>query len=88
LLRAGRQSNLEAIIAVALVTGLRRDELLALRWSDVDLAARRLTVRRSLETVEGDAERAGYDRSLCYDPPGYGNDFLQESRARYRPPSE
>ena len=38
---------------MAIGTGLRRGELLALRWSDVNLDARRLTVRRSLETVNG-----------------------------------
>jgi integrase len=53
LLSAARGSELQAIIAVAIGTGLRRGELLALRWSDVNLDARRLTVRRSLETVKG-----------------------------------
>jgi integrase len=53
LLRAAHGSELQAIIAVAVGTGLRRGELLALRWPDVSLDARRLTVRRSLETVKG-----------------------------------
>jgi integrase len=53
LLRAAQGSELQPIIVVAVGTGLRRGELLALRWSDVNLDARRLTVRRSLETVEG-----------------------------------
>jgi integrase len=34
-------------LAVALHTGLRRGELLGLRWRDIDLQARRLTVARS-----------------------------------------
>jgi integrase len=37
------------IAVVALGTGMRRGELLALRWSDVDLDAGRLQVERSLE---------------------------------------
>ena len=53
LLVAARGSDLEQPIAVAVGTGLRRGELLGLRWSDVDLEARRLSVRRSVETVEG-----------------------------------
>ncbi len=53
LLRAAQGTELQAIIAVAIGTGLRRGELLALRWSDVDLDARRLHVRRSLETHKG-----------------------------------
>jgi integrase len=53
LLRAAQETDLQAIVAVAIGTGLRRGELLALRWSDVDLDQRRLAVRRSLETVKG-----------------------------------
>lgn len=34
---------------LALGTGMRRGEILALRWSDVDLGARRIHVRRSVE---------------------------------------
>jgi integrase len=36
------------MILLALRTGLRQGELLALRWSDVDLVAGRVTVRRSV----------------------------------------
>jgi integrase len=35
------------LVWLVMVTGLRRAELLALRWSDIDLAAGRLTVRRN-----------------------------------------
>jgi integrase len=34
---------------VAIHTGLRRDELLGLRWADTDLGAGTLTVRVSLD---------------------------------------
>lgn len=37
---------------IALFTGLRRGELLALRWTDIDLDGRTLYVRRSLELVK------------------------------------
>lgn len=53
LLKAAQGGDLQAVIAVAIGTGLRRGELLGLRWSDIDLVARRLTVRRSVETVKG-----------------------------------
>lgn len=46
-------TELEAPIVVALGTGLRRGELLGLRWTDVDLDDARLTVQRSLERVNG-----------------------------------
>jgi integrase len=40
----------EALYHVACKLGLRQGELLALRWSDVDLEAGRLTVERSVDT--------------------------------------
>ena len=42
-----------ALIRVALATGLRRGELCGLRWADVDLVERRLTVRRNRIVVGG-----------------------------------
>jgi integrase len=40
---------------LALATGLRRGELLGLRWQDVDLDAERLTVRQALVMLKGKA---------------------------------
>jgi integrase len=48
-LRALRGKSLYLIAALALATGMRRNELLALRWQDVDLDAARLRVELSLE---------------------------------------
>jgi len=50
---AAHEVDLQAPIAVAIGTGLRRGELLGLRWSDINLEARRLIVRRSVETIAG-----------------------------------
>ena len=44
-----RERSLYLIAAVALGTGMRRGELLALRWQDVDLDGAKLRVERSLE---------------------------------------
>ncbi len=41
--------DLEAPVAVALWTGLRQGELLALQWSDVDLSAHRVSVSATLQ---------------------------------------
>jgi integrase len=41
--------TMRPIIALALATGMRRGELLALRWQDVDLDGGRIKVERSLE---------------------------------------
>ncbi len=40
-------------IYLALATGLRRGELLALRWSDIDLDRRELRVRRTVREIPG-----------------------------------
>ena len=48
-----RGHRLEALFTVAVVTGLRQGELLGLRWSDVDMTAGTLTVRHSLQRVDG-----------------------------------
>src|ERR1700677_2060120 len=47
MLRAAEGSDLHTPIVVAVGTGLRRGELLGLRWSDIDLNEGRLTVKRS-----------------------------------------
>ncbi len=39
--------ELEALIQLALVTGMRRDELLALKWQDVDMEKRILSVQNA-----------------------------------------
>lgn len=49
LLDAAAGGPLEALLALAVTTGLRRGELLALRWRDVDLERRTLRVTGSLQ---------------------------------------
>jgi integrase len=45
--------RLEALYVLALTTGLRRGELLALRWDDIDLGSRQLHVLRAMQRVDG-----------------------------------
>jgi integrase len=52
LLTAAKATRMLPIIFVALGTGLRRGEMLGLRWSDIDLERRFLTVRQSLEQTK------------------------------------
>jgi integrase len=47
-LEAGRGDRLEALYVLALNTGMRQGELLALKWDDVDLERGALRVRRTL----------------------------------------
>ena len=53
LLVAVRSDPLEALYRVALSLGLRRGEVLALRWEDIDFDQRELHVRGSARRVSG-----------------------------------
>ena len=46
--------RLEGVFTLALSTGLRRGELLGLRWQDTDLESRMLFVRQTLQRVDGE----------------------------------
>jgi integrase len=48
-----KDDPLRALWTLALTTGMRRGELLGLKWTDVDLESARLSVRRSLAVVDG-----------------------------------
>ena len=48
LLQKVKGHHLEAVLTLALTTGMRRGELLALRWQDIDWQKRTLQVRRTL----------------------------------------
>jgi len=54
LLEAARGHRLEAMITLALATGMRRGELLALRWQDIDFQQKCLYVRRSVSRLPGE----------------------------------
>jgi integrase len=53
LLRAAKEERLEALYALAITTGMRQGELLALKWEDVNFEAGVLQVRRTLSTATG-----------------------------------
>ena len=52
ILQCLRGRALYPIVALALATGMRRGELLALRWGSVDLDAGRIQVERSIEQTK------------------------------------
>jgi integrase len=54
LLDAVRGDRLYAVYAVAVAVGLRRGEVLGLRWQDIDLEEGVLYVRRSLQRLGGE----------------------------------
>jgi integrase len=53
LMRAARGKRIEPLVRLAFMTGLRRGELLALRWQDVDFDSEILHVRGTLKRQAG-----------------------------------
>ena len=53
LINAAKGVDLYVPVLVAVTTGMRRGELLALRWSDISPKAELLTVNQSLERIKG-----------------------------------
>lgn len=54
LLQCAKGTDMELPLILDLETGLRRGELLALKWSDIDWEARTLTVERNLVCINGE----------------------------------
>ncbi len=54
LLRQLSGDRLESVFIVALSTGLRRGEVLGLRWQDIDLPGRTLFVRQTVQRINGE----------------------------------
>ena len=52
-LDAIRGDRFEALYSIALALGLRKGEVLGLRWDDIDLEKGTLTVRSSLQRIDG-----------------------------------
>jgi integrase len=85
LIQASAASVYHIPILIALFTGLRRGEVLALKWDNVDLQSGEITVRESLEETEaglrtkGPKSEAGY-RTIPID--GYLVQALKDHRKK------
>lgn len=53
LIETAKQHKVWALLVVALATGMRRGELLALRWDDIDFQQERVFVRRAVSKLNG-----------------------------------
>jgi integrase len=62
---AGANGMWRTMIVVAIKTGLRQGELLALRWEDIDLVAGRLMVRRSVNRGFVSTPKSGKPREVA-----------------------
>ena len=59
LLETAKGSRFQAIYTVALTLGLRRGEVLGLRWADVDLDGRALRVNQSMQRIATGSSEKG-----------------------------
>jgi len=86
LIKHVRGHRLEVLLATAVVTGMRRGELLALRWSDIDFARSRLLVLHSVDFIagygyiEGKPKTAAGKRVISL--PAFLLDMLREHHAQ------
>lgn len=78
--------RLKVLFTTAVVTGMRRGELLALRWSEVDVERKRLMVLRSVDFVAGYGYVEGKPKTAAgkrmIDLPGFLVDLLKQHRAQ------
>ncbi|TME06192.1 MAG: site-specific integrase [Chloroflexi bacterium] len=86
LLSCAQMHPLEALFVLALVTGMRRGELLALKWRDINFAENTLQVQRALIEVRGEDLResepkTAHGRRSIYLIP-LAIDALKQHRAR------
>jgi len=63
LLTATSGHRQEALIILALATGMRRGELLALKWQDIDLEKRILQIRRILTRIPSKLPGKGFEET-------------------------
>ena len=70
-----------AVWATAFYAGLRRGELIALRWSDVDLAKSEIRVERGWDPVEGPISAKSKKGKRTVPIPAALSDYLSELRA-------
>lgn len=81
LLQKAKETNLEVLLAVAVGTGMRKGEILGLRWSDIDFTKGTLQVSRTLNYlsghgfVEGKPKTKSSERSIVL--PQFLLDLLQ-----------
>jgi integrase len=60
LLQAAQGTTIECFLVMALTTGMRRGEMLALRWDDIDMEVKILSIQRTASYIKTRTGRYGY----------------------------
>jgi integrase len=80
-LKTIRGDRLEALYLLTVTTGLRRGEMLGLKWTDIDLEKGTVLVSRSLDTLYGPATENAPKRAAGLPP--YNFQDLRRSNATF-----
>ena len=84
-LREAKESGVFELYYIELATGLRRGELLGLRWEDIDLVQGSLRVQRQVARINGEVVEAPLKTKSAYRPLPLSADavgVLQEQRKK------
>lgn len=76
-LREARESGVFELYYIDLVTGLRRGELLALKWEDIDFQTGSLRVRRQVARINGEVVEAPLKTNNAYRTIALAKDALE-----------
>ncbi len=86
-LREAKESGVYELYYIELATGLRRGELLGLKWEDIDLMNKVIHVRRQVARISGEIVEAPLKTKNSYRTISIGEDavgILKQQRAKSR----
>ena len=84
-LHEARESGVFELYYIELATGLRRGELLGLKWEDIDLEGGTIQVRRQIAQIDGEVVEAPLKTKNSYRSVSIGQDavkILKEQRSK------
>lgn len=76
-LREAKESGVFELYYLDLVTGLRRGELLGLKWSDIDFVNHTLHIRRQIARINGEVVEAPLKTKNSYRTISLGDDAIE-----------
>lgn len=83
-LREAKESGVFELYYIELATGLRRGELLGLRWEDIDLEQATIRVRRQIARINGEVVEAPLKTKNSYRGVSIGADVVEILKGQQR----
>ena len=76
-LREAKETGVYEMYYIELATGLRRGELLGLKWDDIDLVSRTIRVQRQVARIDGEIVEAPLKTKNSYRTVSIGADAIE-----------